>query len=148
MKIYRIEHKKSKLGPYRHSLLESTSAEYKLFLKEMADRHHDKPSTPDPLDDFYPDHHDWAKKWLGIDTKHVKFGFPNLEELKKWFGKDLKTILQFDFDINEYESDVFRLSLSEKQVMFLSADNAEYEKTKVGAEKVNRITRDIKFIRL
>lgn len=104
MIVYRLEHKTSGDGPYRHDYDRSWRKGDHAFLKR----------TPIPQLDIL----EWEFIELGVAK--YRFGFKSLKQLSKWFLKtELKELKKRGFVIRKYEVDKEHVLFGSKQVAFL-----------------------------
>lgn len=103
-KVYRIEHKKHKIGPYNVS----TRSDWGVY--EMADEHRANRSAhlPPRLDG------------IEVVSANMRFGCPSKTKLKKWFGKKWINIIMGteEFCIKEYVVAIRIDSISKLQCAF------------------------------
>lgn len=106
MKVYRVEHRTTKLGPYWD--LENTPV-------GMSNEHTNEYTHPCLI----------FEKWDKVAMVHeflykpyTKFGFQSLESLKKWFNGWLDILVIHGFMIVEYDVSERNIVIGSKQVFF------------------------------
>lgn len=116
MKIYRVEHKESGLGPYRHRVNDQRWIEldWDRYNRCCSANH-----CPAP-------HHESRNIKSIFDGGRYKdwyFGFQSVDQIKKWFGrKVLRALKRDNFVIAVYEIDEEHIESSEFQSTFIKAN--------------------------
>lgn len=130
--IYRVEHKDSLLGPYNHNDGNDIDRVMKYHGPDA-----DGPQPTAFVDiDGLPD---WAAEvsaragvttlerarffciTMGKFPVHARFGFANLDQLKRWFGDSFETLAANGYVIGVYAVDTDTLKHGRNQVAFYDA---------------------------
>ena len=106
VKVYRVEHHKTKLGPYRDSIHapEGISNEHTNIFTHPC-RIFEKWGKVAMVNEF-------------LYKPYTKFGFQSLESLKKWFEGWLDILVIHGFMIVEYDVSERNIVIGSKQVFF------------------------------
>lgn len=103
MLVYRVEHHKSKVGPYCHH-----QGDQPKLICEMHEKH---------LDNNHPA---WIWDGICVDGPEWKAGFDCLANLEDWFGEYLPKLLKMGFRIVKIEAEEIIYGKSGRQLAFRS----------------------------
>ena len=123
MKVYRVEHKKTHVGPYNHTINRSNESILTCAM-EYAE------SLPIPENDgiCVAMHH------------HMRSGFATIRSMHKWFGHTLFDLFRIGFVIAEYRVETDSVWCGGRQVVF-DSKSAE----RIGEVSIKRFAKFFKL---
>jgi hypothetical protein len=104
MKVYRVEHPRTKRGAYSHGIQPKSSKAERKFADAISIAHERLPSGEE----------DFGCKMYGS-----LYGFKTKEQLKEWFRGWLPKLHKQGFQIVVYETRCWQLGRSKRQLCFL-----------------------------
>lgn len=118
MKVWRIEHKDSGLGPWRHRPYRVGIDAFLTTLSENVSIKHDPDNHPGPDQDGHSLQQAFERSYLCLNGYH--FGFPSLSMARYWFNnkRGREAMTQIGFVLHQYEVPKSDVLIGNTQIAF------------------------------